>query len=120
MGRRLAEATKACRTRLTRGETVLCFFLVPVEAPAVFGFGFDAVLFEAAGFDVVGFDVVLLDVVGCVAVLAGGLLSTGVEDCDWAAAGNKKPSATGKDIPARTKTAKQRTQTLPTAESWHP
>jgi len=28
MGRRLAEATKACRTRRTRGETGLRFFLV--------------------------------------------------------------------------------------------
>jgi hypothetical protein len=36
MGRRLAEATKARRTRRTRGEMALCFFLVLVEAAAFF------------------------------------------------------------------------------------
>jgi len=36
MGRRLAEATKARRTRRTRGEMVLCFFLVLVEAAVFF------------------------------------------------------------------------------------
>lgn len=46
--RRLAEATKACRVRRTRGEIVFRFFLVLVEA-AVFFFAvvfFDDVLFD--------------------------------------------------------------------------
>jgi hypothetical protein len=36
MGRRLAEATKACRTRRTCGEILLRFFLVLVEAAVFF------------------------------------------------------------------------------------
>jgi len=36
MGRRLAEATKACRTRRTRGEILLRFFLVLAEAAVFF------------------------------------------------------------------------------------
>jgi len=36
MGRRLAEATKARRTRRTRGDMVLCFFLLLVEAAVFF------------------------------------------------------------------------------------
>jgi hypothetical protein len=44
MRRRLAEATKARRTRRTRGEMVLRFFLVVLER----------VLVEAAGFFLAG------------------------------------------------------------------
>jgi len=36
MGRRLAEATKARRTRRTRGEILLRFFLVLAEAAVFF------------------------------------------------------------------------------------
>jgi len=58
MGRRLAEATKARRTRRTRGEMVLRFllFLALVEAAVFFLAG---VFFVRVGFDVVLFDVVL-------------------------------------------------------------
>src|SRR5450759_4676267 len=91
MGRRLAEATKARRTRRTCGEMVLRFFLLP----------------EAAVF-------FLTD------VRLAGVLLAGAVDLDWAAAGCKKPSQSRKKIPAKTTTAKRRTQTLPTAESWHP
>jgi hypothetical protein len=54
MGRRLAEATKACRTRRTRGEMGLRFFLALVVfrfAGALFAeVGFEAVLFFAVLF----------------------------------------------------------------------
>jgi uncharacterized membrane protein YedE/YeeE len=52
--------------------------------------------------------------------LVAGVLSVGVEDWDWATAGGQKPSQRRKKVPAKTTTAKRRTQTLPTAESWHP
>jgi len=97
MGRRLAEATKACRTRRTRGEIGLRFFFVLAEA---------AVVFRLAG-------------ARFAALLLAGVLSTGVEDWDWATAGGK-PSQGREKIPTRAATAKRRTQTLPTAESWHP
>src|SRR6266852_6262120 len=101
MGRRLAEATKACRTRRTCGEIFLRFFLVLVEA---------AVFFLA--------DVVLA---GVRLRLAGvPLTDTDEDELDWAAAGCKKLSQGRKKVPARTRTAKRRTQTLPTAGSWHP
>src|SRR5260370_35700489 len=96
MGRRLAEATKARRTRRKRGEMTLCFFLVALET-AVFFLEF----LEG----------------GCLADAAG---LAAADDVDWADAGGKKPSESRKKIPAKTKTAKRRTQTLPTAESWHP
>jgi hypothetical protein len=54
---------------------------------------------------------------------AGALFAgvfSGVEDWDWATAGGQKPSQRRKKVPAKTTTAKRRTQTLPTAESWHP
>src|SRR6266403_4906065 len=103
MGRRLAEATKACRTRRTRGEMALRFFLVPLflvplEAAVFLEGAFLAGAFLAGAF------------------LAGDLAE---DDVDWADAGGKKPSESRKKIPAKTKTAKRRTQTLPTAESWH-
>jgi hypothetical protein len=44
----------------------------------------------------------------------------GVDDSDWAAVDDNKPSENRKKIPAKATTAKRRTQTLPTAESWHP
>jgi len=49
MGRRLAEATKARRTRRTRGEAVLRFFLARVELE-VAGFFLTDVLFAGAVF----------------------------------------------------------------------
>ncbi len=87
---------------------VLCFFFALLEAAVVFRFA--GVLFAGVDFDALCFGVVLL----------GGLLSAGVDDWDWAAAGGKKPSPSSKKIPAKPETAKRRTQTLPTAESWHP
>src|SRR5260370_30157308 len=93
MGRRLAEARKGRRPRRRGGEMALRFFLVPLET-AVFFLEF----LEGA---------CLADAAGLAAV-------------DWADAGGKKPSERGKKIPAKTKTAKRRTQTLPTAQSWHP
>src|ERR1039457_5131815 len=95
MVRRLAEATKACRARRTRGEMVLRFFLVLVKADVFFFF---------AGARFAGVVVVAAD----------------VDDLDWEVASGKKPSLGRKKIPAKTTTAKRRTQTLPTAESWHP
>src|SRR5208282_4875824 len=89
MRRRLAEATKARRTRRTRGEMVLRLFLVLEEA---------ALVFFLTGALLTG-------------VPLAGVLSTGLDDWDWAAAAGKKPSQSRKKIPARTRTAKRRTQT---------
>jgi hypothetical protein len=106
---------------------VLCFFLVLVEAT---GFRF-----AADGFAPVFFAAVFVDAVDALAggfvaggVAAGGLvagaLSTGKDELDdeldWATAGDERPNQSRKKIPAKTTTAKRRTQTLPTAESWHP
>ncbi len=52
----MADATKARRTRRTRGEMVLCFFLVLVEAA---GFFLAGVFFAEVGFEAVLFDAVL-------------------------------------------------------------
>ena len=115
MGRRLAEATKACRTRRTRGEIVLCVFLVPMEALV-------EVLVEDTGFFLAGVGAFLGGAVLAVAALAGavaaGGFSTGVED--WAAAVSQKPAQAREKTPAKTTTAERRTQTLPTTGSWHP
>jgi hypothetical protein len=51
MGRRLAEATKARRTRRTRGEMVLCLFFELVEDADFFLVG--VVFFAEVGFDAV-------------------------------------------------------------------
>jgi hypothetical protein len=64
MGRRLAEATKACRTRRTRGEMGLCFFLVALVAMV-------RVLVEAAVF--LEADVFLADVFVAGVRFAGAL-----------------------------------------------
>jgi len=90
MGRRLAEATKACRTRRTCGETGLCFFLVLAEV-AVFRL---VVVFFVAG-----------------ARFGDAFLTEEGDELDWAAAGGKKPSQGRKNVPAKTTTAKRRTQT---------
>src|SRR5260370_26852571 len=126
MGRRVAEATKACRTRRTRGEMVFRFFLFLALAEA-------AVFFLTGGFLAgvllveVGLDAALFDVVPWAGAVAEGdgasPVSTG--GWDWATASGKKPSRIGGEnpsekIPAKTRTAKRSTQTLPTAESWHP
>src|SRR5713101_298108 len=104
MGRRLAEATKACRTRRTCGEIFLRFFLVLVEA---------AVFFLA--------DVALAAVCLAGVLLTGApLTGTDGDELDWATAGCKRLSQGRKKVPAKTTTAKRRTQTLPTAGSWHP
>jgi hypothetical protein len=50
MGRRLAEATKACRTRRTRGETALCFFLLVAAVDFFFWEVFRAGVFLAVLF----------------------------------------------------------------------
>jgi hypothetical protein len=119
MGRRLAEATKACRARRTRGETVLCFFLAPVDATGfrlaavVFGVVFAGVVFAAALADWLADGFVLEG-------LFAGALSAGVGEVVWATAGDKGQKQWRKKIPAKTTTAQRRTQTLPTAESWHP
>jgi hypothetical protein len=74
---------------------------------------------EVFGVDVVVFDVVLAVALLLEALLAGGWLEV-VDESDWAAAGGKKPSTGRKKNPTKTTTAKRRTQTLPTAGSWHP
>jgi hypothetical protein len=78
--------------------------------------------FAGALFAEVGFEAVLF-----FAVLFAGALAAGdgaspvsTEGWDWATAGGKKTSPGRKKIPAKTATAKLRTQTLPSAESWHP
>src|ERR1700682_3030226 len=109
MGRRLAEATKACRTRRTCGEIFLRFFLVLVEAAVFF---LADVLLAVAPFA----DVRLAGVV----LTGASLTDTDGDELDWAAAGCKKLSQSRKKVPAKTTTAKRRTQTLPTAGSWHP
>jgi len=123
MGRRLAEATKACRARRTRGEMGRRFFLLVVAtvfflAAAAFAVAvvfLAAVLFAEAGFEVALFDALLW----ADALAAGDGARPSTEDWDWVTAGDEKPG-TRKEIPAKTATAKRRTQTLPTAESWHP
>jgi hypothetical protein len=131
MGRRLADATKACRTRRTRGETALRFFRVLVEATGFFlaGVLFDevgaaaffaapfflAVFFVAEFFGDAVFDGVLL--AGALAV-GGGASPVSTED--WAAVDDKEPSENRNKVPAKNATAKLRTQTLPTGGSWHP
>ncbi len=106
------------------------FFLVALVEAAVFFLtgGFLAgVLLVEAGLACALFDAVLFDVVLWAGALAAGdgasPVSTG--DLDWATAGGETPRQTegensNEKIPAKTKTAKRRTQTLPTAESWHP
>jgi len=74
MGRRLAEATKARRTRRTRGEMALRFFRVLVEAAAL----------PFPGARLAGG---LLAVVLLAGVLLAGVLPDGAGDCDWATAG---------------------------------
>src|SRR5580658_2915102 len=98
MGRRLAEATKACRTRRTCGEMGLRFFLAFAEARVLFLAG----AFWAGERGAVADD------------------AAGAEEMDWAAADDKKPSQSRRKVPAKNTTARRRTQTLPTAESWHP
>jgi hypothetical protein len=109
----------------------LCFFLALVEATAFFfatavlvgallpcvllaGVLLAGVLFAAVLFAGVRFTDALL-----VGVLFEAVLSV-EDDGDWAAAGATKPSQGRKNNPAKTATAKLRTQTLPSAESWHP
>jgi hypothetical protein len=78
MGRKLAEATKACRTRRTRGETVLRFFRVAtVWALPV------AAVFLEAGLEAAVFLAGVCSA-GSLFVGAGwaGVLSTGVVDWD--------------------------------------
>jgi hypothetical protein len=102
MKRRLAEATKAWRARRTRGETLLCFFRA-VEAAAV------PLLLLGAEPCGVG---VRLTAEGFAGVPSVG---ADVGDWDWAFAGGQEPSENRSKIPAKATTAKQRTQTLPTA-----
>jgi len=79
-------------------------------------------LVAEAGFDVVLFEAVLFDaVLGAGALVAGdGASTVSTEGWDWAAVGDDRPSQSREKIPAKNATAKRRTQTLPTAESWHP
>jgi hypothetical protein len=44
-----------------------------------------------------------------------GVFTDDVDDWDWATADGKMPSQSRKKVPAKTATAKRRTQTLPTA-----
>jgi hypothetical protein len=48
-------------------------------------------------------------------VLFAGAFTDDVDDWDWATADGKKPSQSRKKVPAKTATARRRTQTLPTA-----
>ncbi len=98
---------------------VLCFFRVLVEAAVFFLAG---VLLAEVGFDVVLFEAVLFDAVLGAGALAAedGASPVSTEGWDWAAAGDKRPSQSREKNPAKNATAKRRTQTLPTAESWHP
>jgi hypothetical protein len=105
---------------------VLRFFLFLVAAEAAVFFLTDGLL---AGVLLVkaGWDAVLFGAVLWAGALAAGDGATPVstEELDWATAGGKKPSPTEEEnsnekIPAKTRTARRRTQTLPTAESWHP
>jgi hypothetical protein len=99
-------------------------FLAPAEAAVFFltdGLLVGVLLVEA------GLDAALSDAVLWAGALAAGdgASSVSTEDLDWATAGGKKASPTegensNEKIPAKTRTAKRRTQTLPTAESWHP
>src|SRR5208282_3658783 len=119
MRRRSAEATKARRTRRTRGEMVLCFFLALVEAAVFFLAGAFLAGARLAGVLLAGAD--LDGVLWAGALAAGdGASPVSTEDWDWATAGGKKPSQSREKNTAKTATAKRRTQTLPTAESWHP
>jgi hypothetical protein len=99
----------------------LCFFLVVVEE-AVFFF---AALFAGVFLTEVGFEAALFDAVvfgggaGAVALAAGGD-GASPDSGDWATEDFKKPRQSREKIPAKTATAKRRTQTLPSAESWHP
>jgi hypothetical protein len=108
MRRRLADATKARRTRRTRGEAGLRFFLF--------------LLGEAAALPLAGarFADALLAGVLVVEVPGADVVFSGEDDWDWATAGGKKPSQSKKKIPANTTTAIRHTQTLLTAENWHP
>jgi hypothetical protein len=96
---------------------VAVFFL----AAAVFAVAVAVAFLAAALLAEVGFDVALFDVLLWAGAFAAGDGASPVstEDWDWATAGDEKPG-TRKRIPAKTATAKRRTQTLPTAESWHP
>src|SRR5258708_16901251 len=110
MGRRLGEATKACRTRRTRGERGLRFFLELGEG--------EADVFLLAGGRLAG-GALFAGALLTGALLAGALL--GEEDkLDWAAAGGKKPRQGRKKNPAKTTTSKRRTQNLPSIRSSHP
>jgi hypothetical protein len=122
MGRRLAEATKAWRTRRTRGEIGLRFFFVLVEATGFFLAGADLVdaLFVDALFDDAAFAGALLVGPAFAGALSAGAPFAAGDELDWATAGCEKPSQSRKEIPAKNATAKRRTQTLPTAGSWHP
>jgi hypothetical protein len=90
-----------------------------VEAAVVF---FAGVFFVEVGLDGVLFDAVLW---AGAAAAGDGASPVSTDGCDWATAGGKKPSQiegenSSEKIPTKTRTAKRRTQTLPTAESWHP
>jgi hypothetical protein len=99
-------------------------FLAPAEAAVFFltdGCLAGVLLVE------VGLDAVLFDVVLWAGALATGDVASPVstEDLDWATRGGKKASPSegqnsNERIPTKTRTARRRTQTLPTAESWHP
>jgi hypothetical protein len=109
---------------------VLCFFffVAPVEAAAFFFAGafFGGALFTEVGFDAVFFEAAVFASAGACAgagaLAAGrdvaGPVTTG--DWDWAVANDKNPSEIRGRIPAKIQTAKRRTQSLPSAESWHP
>src|ERR1035438_9443038 len=103
MGRRLAVAVKACRARRTRGDTGLRFFFATAFVPE------EAVVFRLVGLCLAG--------VRLAGASFGGVLSTGVAAEDCVNAGCNHPGRI--NIPTKTATTKHRTQTLPTAGSWH-
>jgi hypothetical protein len=118
MVRRLAEATKARRTRRTRGEGGVRFFLFLLEEAAPLPLA-GARLAEVLLAGVLVVDgLFVVDAV--VEALGADVVLSGEDDWDWATAGGKKPSQSREKIPANTTTAIRRTQTLLTAENWHP
>ena len=105
MGRRVAEAAKACRARRTRGETGLWRLV--------------AVVFLVVVFFVVDWVVDVLwvaDLVDLAAAFGDEEDDSGGADCataDW-----KRPKRTNET--AKKQTTERRTQTLPTSGSWDP
>ena len=81
---------------------------------------FFLVLVEVTSFLLTGARLAVADLVEVLlfGVLLADALSAVGDELDWATAGDEEPSEDRKKIPEKTTTAKLRTQTQPTAESW--